>query len=57
MHPENCQLKPTLLRCSTDRIVYVECIFKFFTPPEAADCTPQKCKTYFCFSKVYCVRV
>ena len=53
MHPENCQLNPILLRCSTDIMVYVECVFKFFTPPEAVDCTPQKCKTYFCSSKVY----
>ena len=32
MHPENCQLKSTLLDYSTDRIVYVGCIFKFFAP-------------------------
>ena len=47
MHQENCQLKSTLLDYSTDRIVYVGCIFKFFAPPKAEDCTPQKCKTYF----------
>ena len=33
MHPENCQLKPTLLGCSTDRNVYVECVFKIFLHP------------------------
>ena len=33
MHPENCQLKSTLLDYSTDRIVYVGCIFKFFLHP------------------------
>ena len=35
MHQENCQLKSTLLDYSTDRIVYVGCIFKFFAPPKA----------------------
>ena len=57
MHQENCQLKSTLLDYSTDRIVYVGCTFKIFAPPKAEDCTPQKCKTYFCSYKVYCVRV
>ena len=41
MHQENCQLKSTLLDYSTDRIVYVGCIFKFLAPPKAEDCTPQ----------------
>ena len=57
MHQENCQLKPTLLDYSTDRIVYVGIFLKIFAPPKAEDCTPQKCKTYFCSHKVYCVRV
>ena len=57
MHQENCQLKSTLLDYSTDRIVSVGCILKIFAPPKAEDCTPQKCKTYFCSYKVYCVRV
>ena len=57
MHQENCQLKSILLDYSTDRIVYVGCIFKFFPPPKAEDCTPQKCKTYFCSYIVNCVRV
>ena len=57
MHQENCHLKSTLLDYSTDRIVYVGCIFRIFAPPEAEDCTPQKCKTYFCSYKVFCARV
>ena len=57
MHQENCQLISTLLVYSTDRIVYVGCIFKNFAPTKAEDCTPHKCKTYFCSYKVYCVRV
>ena len=43
MHQENCQLKSTLLDYSTDRIVYVGCIFRFFVAPKAEDCTPQLC--------------
>ena len=39
MHPENCQLKSTLLDYSTDRIVYVGCLFKIFAPTKAEDCT------------------
>ena len=57
MHQENCHLKSTLLDYSTDRIVYVGCIFRIFAPPEAEDCTSQKCKTYFCSNKVFCARV
>ena len=45
MHPENCQLKSTLLDHSIDIIVYVGCIFKIVAPFKAEDCTPQKCKT------------
>ena len=47
-HPENCQLKFTLLDYSTDEFVYVRCISRFFASPEAEDCTPQKGKTIFC---------
>ena len=47
MHQENCQLKPTLLDYSTDRMVSVGCIFKISAPHNAEDCTPQKCKSYF----------
>ena len=57
MHPETCHLKSTLVDYSTDRIVKVGCIFKFFAPPKAEGCTPQKCKTYFCSYKIYCVRL
>ena len=59
MHQENCQLKSTLLDLdySTDRIVYVGCIFRIFAPPEAEDCTPQKSITYFCSYKSFCARV
>ena len=32
MHQEKCQLKSTLPDYSTDRIVYVGCIFKIFAP-------------------------
>ena len=32
MHQEKCQLKSTLHDYSTDRIVYVGCIFKVFAP-------------------------
>ena len=44
-------MKSTLLDYSTDEIVYVGCIFTFFVPAEAEDCTPQKCKTYFVLIK------
>ena len=52
MHRENCQLKSTLLDYSTDRIFYVGCTFKIIAARKAEDCTPQKCKTYFCSYKV-----
>ena len=42
MHQDNCQLKSTLFDYSTDRIVYVGCIFKYFAPPKAEDCTSQR---------------
>ena len=55
-HPESCQLKTTLLDFRADGIVNVVCFFlSFFCTPEAEDCTPQKCKTYFSSYKVYSV--
>ena len=57
MHPQNCQLKTTLLDYSTDRIVSVGCVFKILAPPMAEDFTPQKSKTYFCSYNFYCFRV
>ena len=35
MHPENFQLKSTLLDYSTDIIVYVVCTIKIFAPSKA----------------------
>ena len=52
MHPENFQLKSTLLNYNTDRFVYLGCIFIVFAPPKAEDCTPQKSKLYFCSLKI-----
>ena len=51
------QFKYTLLDYSTDEIVYDIYIYivKFFAPPEAEDCTPQKCRSYFCSFEVYCL--
>ena len=44
-------MKSTLLDYSTDEIVYVGCIFKFFYPLMQKCKTPQKCKTYFVLIK------
>ena len=35
----------------------LDVILSFFAPSKAEDCTPQKCKSYFCSYKVCCIRV
>ena len=49
MHPENFQLKPTLLdfRTKINVLDVIGCILHFLHP-KARNCTPLNSKTYFC---------
>ena len=51
MHQEKCQLKPTLLDYSTDRIVYVGCILNFLHPLKQRIALLRSAKLIFYFFK------
>ena len=51
MHQENFQKKSTLLDYSTDRIVYVGCIFKIFAPPRQRIALLRRAKLIFVLIK------
>ena len=51
MHQEYCQLKSTLLDYSTDRVVYVGCILKFFAHTKAEDALLKSSKLVFVLIK------